>query len=150
MKVEILKTSRYGNWPMTTSHRPGELSIECPDCMSKCIRFSSSWTGLGTGPLGRYRLGDQSRDYAECERCKRRAVRYDPEDSNTHEEYFRIVADELKKYLVKIEADSRPSTFELFEFISEFAEARSIDLDRFAFTIDKDKGTVSIARIKSW
>lgn len=71
-KVEK-KTSLYGGWPLTPSIVwPGELSLECPKCGGRNITLTSEPRGLGTGPLGRHRLGDPSVDVAVCAGCGNR------------------------------------------------------------------------------
>jgi hypothetical protein len=131
---KISPRSRYGNWPMTSKDGK-EPALECKHCGSQKISFHSMWSGLPSGPGGRYRLGDQSKDYVVCEVCKRSAVRYDPVDSNTHVEYFAEVEDEIRYYLYgdlkQVFDVSSPEDLDdnLNKFLQLFAKARGVSFD---------------------
>lgn len=60
--------SLYGGWPLTPSTVwPGELSLECPKCWGKNITLTVEPGGIGTGPNGRWRMGDGGgREVAIC------------------------------------------------------------------------------------
>lgn len=62
-------------WPLAPStHFPGEMTLSCPNCFSTNITILSVPMGRGTGPNGRFRMGDPSKQAVRCERCKRMEV----------------------------------------------------------------------------
>lgn len=66
--------SLYGAWPLVPSKvHPGELTIQCPFCKSTDIALTVEPGPIGTGPEGRWRMGDPGgRELALCSRCKKK------------------------------------------------------------------------------
>jgi hypothetical protein len=66
-----MELTRYGGWPMVPSElRSGELTIQCRYCRSTNISLTVDPGPLGTGPGGRWRLGDSGgREVARCNSC---------------------------------------------------------------------------------
>lgn len=48
---------------------PGRLTHACPKCKSQDVTFTSFPAGPGTGPGGRHRLGDPSKEASRCNHC---------------------------------------------------------------------------------
>lgn len=62
----------YGllGWPLVPSVRfPDEQTLACPKCGSLDVTLTSVPAGRGSGPSGRYRLGDSYRPVNRCESC---------------------------------------------------------------------------------
>lgn len=64
-------TGAHG-WPLVPSpHFKGETCLACPKCKSTHVTLSIARGAFGTGPGGRWRMGDQGgREFAYCETCK--------------------------------------------------------------------------------
>jgi len=62
-------------WPLVPSQRfPGERDLICPACGSARVTLGSSPGGRGSGPRGRWRMGDPGgAAYAECGNCRHRS-----------------------------------------------------------------------------
>jgi hypothetical protein len=60
-----------GGWPLRSSKVfPGEMTLCCPKCWSANVTQTVSPGGTGTGPGGRWRMGDPgSREMNKCEDC---------------------------------------------------------------------------------
>lgn len=68
------KTGVLG-WPLVPStHFPGENTLACPKCGSTHITLFSVGAGLGSGPGGRHRFGDNYRSAIRCETCKHQQI----------------------------------------------------------------------------
>lgn len=67
----MIRVSFYGHWPLSPSRRwKGEDALTCPKCKSQNISLITEPGALGTGPNGRWRMGDQGgRELAKCEDC---------------------------------------------------------------------------------
>ncbi len=68
MDTTKTNVSLYGGWPLTPSKRRlGELALTCPSCGSQDITITGMPGAFGTGPGGRWRMGDQGgSDFAVC------------------------------------------------------------------------------------
>lgn len=69
--MSALKRSAYGQWPLKPSKRwPGENALTCPFCRSQDIVLTTIPGGRGTGPMGRWRMGDSGgTSVAKCNGC---------------------------------------------------------------------------------
>ena len=66
-----------GGWPLVPSQRfPGEKTLACPVCRATNVTITGTNPGYGTGPGGRWRMGDPGgRDVNVCGACGHRSDR---------------------------------------------------------------------------
>lgn len=75
------QNSAHG-WPMTVLlhdlnpvTKAGSVMVTCPHCASFDVFMTIAPGGLGTGPGGRWRMGDPGgRDYTGCNNCGRNSL----------------------------------------------------------------------------
>lgn len=67
-------------WPLVPSPTyPGAKALACPSCGRSAVEMSTLPGGHGTGPGGRWRMGDNGgRDYNRCHPCGHRATAAGP------------------------------------------------------------------------
>jgi hypothetical protein len=67
-------------WPLVPSpDYPGAKALACPACGRCAVEMSTLPGGTGTGPGGRWRMGDSGgRDYNRCHPCGHRATANGP------------------------------------------------------------------------
>jgi predicted nucleic-acid-binding Zn-ribbon protein len=72
--MEKSKTGAHG-WPLVPSVRfPGEQALSCPKCGGTTITLFSVGAGIGSGPGGSHRFGDNYRSAIRCESCKHQEI----------------------------------------------------------------------------
>lgn len=69
-----MTTTGAHRWPLVPSKAfPGELTLACPKCESTDVTLTIAPGAYGTGPCGRWRMGDQGgSDLIICNACGRR------------------------------------------------------------------------------
>lgn len=56
-------------WPLIASTKSPELLLACPKCYGTDVTMTVKFTGIGTGPGGRHRMGDPCKDANICNGC---------------------------------------------------------------------------------